>query len=259
MSQQLSINPAVQIVNDPFLYMYGLVQEYVNTTTLAVGNGQCRDITNAFDIVSNTVLTVSTSFVGAGGLDTGIVAANTFYGVFIVFDPTNTIPPAIVLSTNYNGSPILPSVNGTTYGAYRLIGYWLTDGSSNFVSGNVRGLGSLNYFQYDAPIVVLNAGTSSSANVSLASAIPSSGRVDRVTINAAYAPHAAGEFATVKPFGNTNALYTLPGLVAGVTQANLIEIVPGFSSGVLTLTYGLSVTTSPASLSLSVLGYEFSL
>lgn len=67
-------------------------------------------------------LTGDTSASGAGGLDTGSIAADTFYAVFVIHDGTNT---NLLLSLSAT-APTLPS--GYTY--FARIGWILTDSST---------------------------------------------------------------------------------------------------------------------------------
>lgn len=68
----------------------------------------------------NTTLTVTTSTSGAGGIDTGSVAASTFYYVYAVLNSTVV---ALVASTSASAP--------TGFSSYRKVGAFYTDGSSN--------------------------------------------------------------------------------------------------------------------------------
>lgn len=66
----------------------------------ASGNGTCY-------FAKTAVVTNSTSVSGAGGLDTGTLAASTWYAVHVIFNPTtNTLNTVICLAT---GNPTMPS------------------------------------------------------------------------------------------------------------------------------------------------------
>jgi hypothetical protein len=82
----------------------------------------------------------------AGGLDTGTVAADTFYYCYVIHNPTTGVSDAIFTAT-YN-SPTLPT--GYTKKAYR--GAILTDGSGNIRSFIRRG----NTFIFDLPVINYN-------------------------------------------------------------------------------------------------------
>jgi hypothetical protein len=84
------------------------------------------DASNNVQYTSNfsAILDISTN--GVGGLDTGAVAANTWYAVHAIGDNVSTVGGLISLSVK---SPTLP--NG--YLNWYFLGFVLTDGSSNTV------------------------------------------------------------------------------------------------------------------------------
>jgi hypothetical protein len=247
-----NLQPVINLGNK---YVNGCLGAWASTTTRTVAAGQLRDDTDTFDIVVAAPLTVSSAVSGAGGLDTGTIANNTVYAVFVIFDPTGAVPPALLLSTSFT-SPVMPSVRGVTYGAKRLVDFTKTDGSAQFLLDyNFSSNSSLVYKQFDAPIVVLNAGNAGTATtVDLSGSLPTS-ITGRAKLQADYTPHAAAETAQLKPFGATANTAVISGIVASVKQTNIFDVLP--SSGAPKLSYLLSVTTSPAALTLSLLGAEF--
>jgi hypothetical protein len=110
--------------------------------SISISPGQAVDSTNAIfmSLGSTYYKTLASAWASGagssgspkGGLDTGSVAANTWYHVFLIYGTSGTD----VLFTKYNSSgaalptPTLPS--GYTY--YRRIGSILTDGSSNVLA-----------------------------------------------------------------------------------------------------------------------------
>ena len=114
----------------------------------------------------------STAASGANGIDTGSVAANTWYAFWAIYNAT-TATAAGLLSTSFT-SPTLPS--GYTYSA--LLGAFLTDSASNlyytiqngtrvrYVVTNTTGKSP----QYSINIANGTAGTTSSTTASLVSA-----------------------------------------------------------------------------------------
>jgi hypothetical protein len=252
----------VPIVNLGFLYKTGLAVSYGSATTVSVALGQCRDSTNTFDIVIPSLgqtapLTCSTTFVGANGLDTGTVAANTMYHLFALMDTTNLNHPALLLSKSAT-APVLPSVNGVTYSAFRLIDHVLTDGSANILKFyNSPGYSSI-FKQYDTPISVLSSGNQTAYTaVDLSGAVPLA-NFGRVKFQSTYVPNAAGQTAKVQATGATGDEYTINGIVASVAQTDLFDLLPLTSSSKPEVSYKVSVATSPAAFSLAVVGYEFS-
>lgn len=78
---------------------------------------------NVYTTVRNVSVTINTQSSGADGLDTGSLAANTWYAVFLIYNGTTT---AGLISTSAT-SPTLPS--GYTYKAR--VGWIRTDGTAD--------------------------------------------------------------------------------------------------------------------------------
>ncbi len=262
----LTNNP-VPTVTLPDLYVNGCQGAWVSDTTRSIAPGQLRDSTNTYDILFDTPLIVSSAFNGVNGLDTGTVAENTRYYVFVIFDYTNTNLPASLLSLSPD-SPVMPSLNGITYGAFRLVDTTVTDGSSNFLldynhSANENTI----YKQYDAPQSVLSAGvdtTYTAVNLSTDGIVPVFG-FGKIWLNAAYTPKAAGDIAQIQPTGATGNFIVINGIVASVVQTSQIMILPSLgqismiSPFSANISYNISDATSPAGLDLAVSAYEFDL
>lgn len=182
------------MVNAGSLYINGLHLTTNSTTAINVVAGSARDATNQDDIVlaANTVLSISSN--GVNGLDTGTVAANTFYYVFVigsslganpeinnitqvstmasgsnilngtvisegtVSQPTwsvnNNYQPVTLLSLS-SSAPLLPE----GYDMFRRVGAILTDGTPHVLSfwQEETGNGTNRKMWYDAPISVLAA------------------------------------------------------------------------------------------------------
>lgn len=96
-------------------------------TKIDVAAGQCRDDTDAFNIVFPTSKTIDCSTVGANGLDVGTLAINTWYFGYAIAKPDGTA--AGVISTNKTTPTPMP----TGYVSKRLIWAFKTDGSAHFL------------------------------------------------------------------------------------------------------------------------------
>jgi len=182
------------MVNAGSLYMNGLHLLTNTTTSITVNAGSARDSTNQEDIVlaANTTLSISSN--GVNALDTGTVAASTFYYVFVIGSSLGATPEVNVdtqVSTLASGSTIL---NGTViaegsvtqptwsvvnnyqpatllslsstaptlpagYDMFRRIGAVLTGGGSTILPfwQDQTANGSNRKMWYDAPISVLTA------------------------------------------------------------------------------------------------------
>lgn len=245
----------IPIVNQSFKYASGCLVSYTDTETLSVSTGKMRDSTDTFDIDVDTPLDVSSTFVGANGLDAGTIDSDTWYAIFLIYDPTHNVPVATLLSTSFT-QPVLPSVNGTTYGAFRLIGFWLTNSDSEFVSANTCGVSNQRYFQHDSPINVLDAGTYPGNAVDLSSAVPAA-NFGKVKLWSSFVPAAAGDAAGITDSGITD-LYIISGIVGAVYQSDLFEVLPTVGNdGIPTIGYSTSTSTVPTALTLNVVGFDF--
>lgn len=85
-----------------------------------------RSSANLYITLRNLSLTGSTASTGAGGLDTGSIAASTLYYVFVIYN-TTTATAALLFSLS-NTSPTLPS--GYTY--FARVGHIRTDSTNKY-------------------------------------------------------------------------------------------------------------------------------
>ena len=118
--------PNTPIVNAGLKYANGLQLAWASDETITIAAGAARDSSNTNDIVLDASVTVSNIVSGANGLDTGSVAANTMYAVYLIGDSTGYESTAGLLSTDAS-SPNLPG----GYDMYRRIGWVLTDATSD--------------------------------------------------------------------------------------------------------------------------------
>lgn len=164
--------PNTPIVNAGLLYVNGLVLSSDATTPDEVVNctiGECRDSTNTNDISVTSVLSASNIVSGAGGLDTGAVAADTFYAVHVVADSTGYESPALMFSLSAT-APVIPG----GYDMFRRVGYALTDGTSDFIAFDQRGKGQEKTMWYRDAVAtdITNGGAAAWAAVDVSDSIP---------------------------------------------------------------------------------------
>lgn len=162
----------IPIVNASLYYLNGLQisNDVVNPDEIvSIEAGRARDSGNENDIILSAAVDVDISESGAGGLDTGSVAASTFYAVYVIGDSTEYSSPAGILSADLD-EPLLP--NG--YDMYRRVGYVLTDGSSDILPFDQLGSGNDRYMYYRASIATdITAGSSAVfAAVDVSDSIP---------------------------------------------------------------------------------------
>ena len=99
----------------------GSARDYTDTATMTLASAITKQIDASWAVGTN-----------AGGLDTGSVAANTGYGLYLI-RRTDTGVVDVLFSTDMSaagGSVTMP----TSYTQKRLIGWVRTDGSSNIIS-----------------------------------------------------------------------------------------------------------------------------
>lgn len=128
----------------------GLGYDYLTTTSVRVFTGRCKDSTNAIDIIADIQIDINLTTTGAGGLDTGTIAADTVYYLYAIYGSSGY---SAVASTNQS-NPTLPG--GYTY--YRRIGFFRTEvGSTDVVRFTMDAHGQFRTFWYTNPIVADNA------------------------------------------------------------------------------------------------------
>lgn len=259
----------------PHLYIQGLQLSAATptaATVVCVAPGAARDSNNTIDMVVGLEnyfgidnpaqqfqgyqpgLFINSAVNGANGLDQGTIAASTQYAVYLIGDSRQYNNTAAVLSLTSNIGPLLPS----GYDSYRLIGFWQTDGSSNFVYAthkpqNIAGL--LTYFNSPA-VSVLSGGNATSftaIDLTANSAIPTTTLPNViVTLLVTFTPAAAGDVVQFRPTGSsaTGGLPTIVGATAGIAQSQYIQVIAGVGSSKPEIDY--KVTSGSDAVSVSV-------
>ena len=144
----------------PTGYLEGFQIEDSKVDTKTVLPGVCRDDTDTFDIRHTTNLTVTLSTPGAGGLDNGVEAANTWYYVFVIADGGGTNAVNTLASTNPT-SPVMPA----GYNKKRLIGAMRNDASSDLLDFRCQDHGRDRWYLWEEDWTVTNVLTNGSAIV----------------------------------------------------------------------------------------------
>lgn len=250
-----------------FLYINGMLGSWASNTTLSIAAGQCRDSTNNLDInignylygtapapaSANVATTVNTAVTGLNGLDTGTLAASTWYYLYAIADSSFHNPAGYILSTSAT-APTLPG----GYDSYRLIGYWLTDGSTHFIKAYETGTGTSRFKEYDAPISVLSGGTATSLTaVTLTGAVPPIDALP-VYLDVSYTPATAADYVTFVPGGSTATTGpSVSSVVAAKAQLAQIKVMSKLVSSVAKVSY-INSASSGATTAL-VAGFDYSL
>lgn len=206
---------ALPIAQASTLYATNLNISVASNTTLTIAPGQARDNSNKVDIVLGNFLqtnqantTLNAAVNGANGLDTGSLANNTWYAVFVMTSSTNKAVPATLLSTSAT-APVLP----IEYDAFRRIGWVLTDGSAHFLAVDIYGNSNERVYKWDAVITELSAaGNTSYTDVNMASSVPPTSNL--VEINWKLVPATAGNLSLLRKNGSSST--TNPQLTGSV-------------------------------------------
>lgn len=92
----------------PFFYNTGMRISYLDTTTLEIAIGACKDSTNTYNIYFNSVMLLDLYSSGIGGLDTGSPFGSNTYYISVIHDSTGVNPDGPIFSLN-SGAPVYPA------------------------------------------------------------------------------------------------------------------------------------------------------
>lgn len=118
--------------------------------------GTALDSTGTTLLSAAAALALDLATVGAGGLDTGVIAASTLYNVFVIGGSTGPVAAIASLAA----SPLLPA----GYTKFRRVGALLSDSGSNLVPMATLGSGNTRQVFYAAQQPVLVAGASTASD-----------------------------------------------------------------------------------------------
>jgi len=228
------------IVNARQYYINGLKLAYVSATTMTVSAGSCSNSTNVNDISVGLALnvaatqsgvtpvaagtgavTINTAVNGAGGLDTGVMANDTFYAVFAIGDSFGVEPGSAMISASAT-APTMPS----GYDMFFRIGYIKSSGAAAILAFRQDGYGLDRWMWYDAPIATdITSGSSATyAAVDCSDGLPAA-TPTMVNFYCAFTPTAGDDTLVLVPGTSTATLgyATMSGSVAAVAvTGNLI-------------------------------------
>lgn len=221
------------------LIYFGYDGQLVATGNTAATITACtfRDSTNSMTMSTTGTTTLSTASVGVNALDTGAVAASTFYAVYMIGDVQNRNATGFVLSTATSG-PLLPA----GYSSWLRVGWLLTDGSKNLLKFQQTGNASMRLYQWTTAISVLSAGTSATfAAVSLAAGMPL--QATPVNLIISYTANSAGNNVLIRPTGSTETTLTPINITSPAASHALAvnqQILPLLSAGNPSIDYILA-------------------
>ena len=222
------------VTNARQYYINGLKLVYLTGTTMTVTAGRCSNTTNANDIsvglpinvaatqtgISSEAgtgnVTINTAVTGAGGLDTGAMANDTFYAVYAIGDSYGNNAGSALISADLT-SPLLPS----GYDMYFRIGYIKSSGAAAILAFRQDGCGLDRWMWYDAPIATdITAGSSATyAAVDCSAGLPSA-TATMARFYCLFTPTAADDTLVLVPGTSTATLgyASASGAVAGVVE-----------------------------------------
>lgn len=238
----------VQIYRPALEFLRGFLFTHVGDDSFTIGAGSCTDSTNSFVITLDATTTLNGAVVGANGIDTGSLGASKLYYVYVIGDSSGNNVPATLISLS--ATPLLPS----GYSIYRRIGYYYTNGSSDFIKVNMRGNGDVKTYWYDAAISVLAAGAAETFTaVTLTNVPPVS---TNVILQAQFTPATAADSAGLRPAGSssTAGFTVVSGVVAAKEQLSQVVMPCGVASSLAKVEYKNSAAS--CALTLQLLGFE---
>jgi hypothetical protein len=267
-----------QVQNDPIyslphLYISGLNVSIASNTVIALAPGAARDMNNNIDMevgfpnlqgvtVPSVLyqnysppLFINSGVVGANGLDAGVLAASSNYGVWLIGDSRGYKPVAGLLSLTSNAYPLLPF----GYDSLRLIGFAASNSSTHFAS--VLNASALKAFYLQPAVSVLSGGDATTFTaIDLSSAIPTTTDVDVIAfLLVTFIPAAVGDYYQFRPTGSsaTTGLITVVGIAAGIAQTQYLQVICGVGASKPEIDY--LVSSASDSLSVSVVGYSYTI
>jgi hypothetical protein len=153
-------------------YLDGLRMTRTSPTDIQIGPGRCRSDDDRFDIEVTAPLPADLTQLGPAGRDSGRLAANTWYSVWVI-DKSNHGPhaPKLILSRSAT-DPSRPS----GFDLKRRLGWIRSDRAKQIRKFKQLGSGRTREIWYDEPLAELNALADGAAlsftGVSLASQVP---------------------------------------------------------------------------------------
>jgi hypothetical protein len=202
-------------------------------------------------------LFVNSAVVGANGLDQGVLAASSFYVVYLIGDSRNILPTAGILSLYSNAFPLLPK----GYDSYRMLGFVSTGGGTTFTAASVLNMqyAKQYYLQPEVSIVAGGDATTFTAEALTAAVPTTTDPYVIVVLDVLFTPAAIGDTVQFRPTGSTATagLVTVTGIAAGVPQQQYVQVIAGVSAGEPSIDY--KVTSASDSVSFLVNNYTVTL
>lgn len=185
----------------PTNFIEGIVVSDNISSRKRLSIGSCRDSTDVFDIIqANGSLDIDIKSNGAGALDTGTEAADTWYAIYVIADTAevNVVESLFSLSAT---APTLPS----GYDVFRRVGWARNNTASDFYEYDTFSTGRERFYLWNEEAGVTELLTNGAAvvwtNVDISELVPPTSQVVYLNMN-----HIAGneeDFASVRTAGLT--------------------------------------------------------
>jgi len=137
MSGALILNPRPRTFSPGHIHEAKVATTGLATLTIGTAGAlsSLRNSTDLSDITFTGTLSVDITVAGAGGLDAGAEAADTWYAVFVIWGPGVATAGLLSLSST---APTLP----VGYTRFRRVGWVRNDGGSDFIAFRQQGSGA---------------------------------------------------------------------------------------------------------------------
>lgn len=208
----------------PLNYMYGFtLVNGVTPVQLQVSSNTSMVLMSASNdsqiIPTATSLVVDNTVSGNGGLDTGTVAANTLYYIFVTWDSTGTNPNDMIMSLSQT-----PNQTGTGRDKFRCIGSCKTKvASTNFVNKLQSAIQTYRYYDYLDTLTearILNNGNATT--LTAINLLPfTSSLSSRGVLSYIYTPFAVNGFFAITNHNNGNLIRNVQVTAAGQVSGTI--------------------------------------
>lgn len=241
------------IVNAGLKYVNGLNLSFTSARVIAMAAGAARNSSNENDIVLSAAVAINAAVDGANGLDSGALAANAMYAVYVIGDSTGYNDAAGLMSLASNSAPSLPS----GYDMYRRVGYVLANAvaapNTDLLAFDQKGNGEVRDVWYRASIATdITAGSSATfAAVDISASVPSGGKV--VLCKCTFTPTGANDELALRSGDSSTdeGQAVASGSAAGVVKIDMLSCPVG-----ATLASGIDYKVTGSAVAINVQGYS---
>ena len=212
-----SINKPIPGSRNPVSYIDGLTARVLSGTTLTLSAGSCSDSINNIEMMISDAITINAAVNGINGLDTGSLAANAFYYVYVIGDSGGNHLSKSILSASIV-APKLPY----GYDSWRMVDIKLTGGSTSFVPSYTISNGVHRKFVYTTPYPITGIDLIATYDVEALNLCVAPVALSNVSFEVIFDPDVAGDIVYMSIDG-VNDYAEISGPVVGVPQVTDVE------------------------------------